>query len=341
MALLLLRRAPRPSISMLLLARLSSSKSFSGKARDDELRSLNGGHKDFASHSSGVRLSPLFDDTVPASLDIKRIEVVDAETWKVSAALSRSWLGASNPTGDQVGLGADATSCDDAEEDFDRIDDMRVKGNLFYKLEKSSKEFEEYSLEFHRRKPKTGKEDPKEMERKERPHQSMVSDSAKFPEAIKKNSSMNQVDALADPREHQSKKLRSPTFNQLTGPYHEPFCLDIYISKASVRACIIHRVTSKVVAVAHSISKDMKFDLGSSRNVKTASCAAVGEILARRALEDDIHDVLYIPRKGDKLEGKLMVVLQAIISGGVNVKVKLKQRKGPKKDFNFSHNARP
>ena len=84
-------------------------------------------------------------------------------------------------------------------------------------------------------------------------------------------------------------------------------------------------MTSKVVAVAHSISKDMKFDLASTRNVN--ACGAVGAVLAQRALADDIHDVVYTPRKGDRLEGKLQIVLQSIIDNGVNVKVKLKQKR--------------
>ncbi|XVF38231.1 hypothetical protein REPUB_Repub20aG0082300 [Reevesia pubescens] len=49
-----------------------------------------------------------------------------------------------------------------------------------------------------------------------------------------------------------------------------------------------------------------------------------------RALNDDLHDVIYTPRKGDRLEGKLQIVLQSIIDNGVNVKVKLNQRR-PKK----------
>lgn len=127
-----------------------------------------------------------------------------------------------------------------------------------------------------------------------------------------------------------NKKQRVPTFNQLTGPYHEPFCLDIYISKASVRACIVHRVTSKVVVVAHSISKDLKFDLTSTKNKTT--CAAVGKILAQRALADDIHDIIYTPRKGERVEGKLQIVLNSIIDSGINVKLKIKQRQ-KKKSF--------
>ncbi|KAF3584390.1 hypothetical protein F2Q69_00030714 [Brassica cretica] len=73
----------------------------------------------------------------------------------------------------------------------------------------------------------------------------------------------------------------------------------------------------------------MMFDLGSTRHA--LDCAAVGTVLAQRSLEDDIHDVMYTPRKGDKVEGKLQVVLQAIIDTGVVVKVKLKQRKLKKK----------
>ena len=84
-------------------------------------------------------------------------------------------------------------------------------------------------------------------------------------------------------------------------------------------------MTSKVVAVAHSISKDMKFDLASTRNV--TACGVVGAVLAQRASADDIHDVVYTPRKGDRLEGKLQIVLQSIIDNGINVKVKLKQKR--------------
>ena len=164
------------------------------------------------------------------------------------------------------------------------------------------------------------KDDPKESTRTEKSN-------VKLLEVVKNRSVTNILDKV-EVYSIEKKKVRTPTFNQLTGPYHEPFCLDIYISKASVRACIIHRATSKVVAVAHSISKDMKFDLRSTRNA--SACAAVGEILAQKALDDDIHDVIYTPRKGDRLEGKLQIVLQSIIDNGVNVKVKLKQRR-PKK----------
>ena len=84
-------------------------------------------------------------------------------------------------------------------------------------------------------------------------------------------------------------------------------------------------MTSKVVAVAHSISKDLKFDLNSRKDAK--ACATVGGVFAQQAIEDDIHNVVHTPRKGDKIEGKLQVVLQSIIDNGIDVKVKLKQKR--------------
>ncbi|KAK4855830.1 hypothetical protein QYF36_011406 [Acer negundo] len=105
-------------------------------------------------------------------------------------------------------------------------------------------------------------------------------------------------------------KLDKVMMSETYGTLPEPLCLNIFILNAfAVRACIVHRVTSKVVAVAHLITKDKKFDLGSTRN--TNACAAIGSILSHRALGDDILDVVYTPRKGEKLEGKLQFCFKA------------------------------
>nr|GMD35740.1 putative ribosomal L18p/L5e family protein [Ipomoea batatas] len=219
-------------------------------------------------------LSPLFP-TANARLEECRIELVDSEAWKVSSGLAEAWRGNVEKQskvkpllGDEEEMVKYAPPPNKEDLDFDEIEEMRIRGNLFYKLDKDSKEYEEYKFDFHGRNKKA------------------------------------------------------------TAAYHEPFCLDICISKGSARASIIHRATSKVVAVAHSISKDMKFELSSTKN--RAACAAVGEVLAQRALADDIHNVVYTPRKGERLEGKLQIVFQAIIDGGIDVKVKLKQRKTKK-----------
>lgn len=311
-------------------------------------------------YSSRIHLSPLFDHNKP-QLDCYNIQLVDDDTWQVSSGLAQVWreLDREMDAKRAANLVGDDTSSFERDTDLDEIDNMRVRGDLFYKLDKGSKEYEEYSFDFHRRKSIKAKNGKKELEKKEVLKGKSDVKESKMKEALKGKSVFkeNKKDHTLSPKlgfegerydnlmmngsvndtgssMNDKKRIRTPTFNQLTAPYHEPFCLDIFISNASVRACIIHRVTSKVVAVAHSISKDLKFDLGSTRNAST--CAAVGSILAQRAIGDDIHDVVYTPRKGDRLEGKLQIVLQTIIDNGVNVKVKLKQRKTKKPAYSFA-----
>jgi large subunit ribosomal protein L18 len=304
--------------------------------------------------SSSLHLSPFFSNSNHPSSGFD-IEVVDRDAWGVSSVVAQAWRqgdlaasGANSSCGQHVidePLDDHSSDVDD-ELDFEDIDNMRVRGNLFYKLERSSMEFEEYNLEFHKKKSSKKRNDKTEVNNKGKANAKAKT----TPNVTAKDQKLPKVDEFGRsgksvmPRMDEindvspvNKRQRNPTFNQLTGPYHEPFCLDIYISKASVRACIVHRVTSKVVVVAHSISKDLKFDLSSTKNKTT--CAAVGEILAQRALADDIHDIIYTPRKGERVEGKLQIVLNSIIDSGINVKLKIKQRHKKKSfssHFNYS-----
>ena len=307
------------------------------------------------SHPRGTYSSPLFWLDKP-QLDSHQIKVVDSDTWQVSSLAHVSkgeqhgWkLRSSGMEAIGYGVGNNP-QCAEDDPDFDEIEDLRIQGNLFYKIDRGSKEFEEYAFEFHRRNSSSNK-NKSETKNKENHSCDSIAKAQKplkgkdgqqpFSKGVLRDNSVQsfvneerlvrtikEKYIVCAPREidgcHVRKKQRTPTFNQLTGPYHEPFCLDIYVSKGSVRACVVHRVTSKVVVVAHSISKDMKFELGSTKSASAA--AAVGKVLAQRALADDIHDVIFTPRKGDKLEGKLQIVLQSIIDSGVGVKVKLKQR---------------
>ncbi|CAK9318637.1 unnamed protein product [Citrullus colocynthis] len=272
--------------------------------------------------SSRPQISPLFPDGKPYSAAYD-VELVDDDTWEVSCGLARAWEGREkgwSGLDNRYFLEDEAHDpVDYCDSDFDDIDNMRIRGNLFYKLDQGSKEFEEYSLDFHRKKKSTKeKEDMQNSRSKvnDKLTKCLASGHVKLPEHVK-----NKYVIVERENDDVEKKLRTPTFNQLTGPYHEPFCLDIYISKASVRACVIHRVTSKVVAVAHSISKDMKFDLTSRKD--SSACAAVGAVLAQRALADDIYNLVYTPRKGERIEGKLQIVLQSVIDNGINVKIKM------------------
>ncbi|XP_004511359.1 uncharacterized protein [Cicer arietinum] len=311
------------------------------------LSSLSDPPSEYNSNTS-LHLSHFFSNSNHKSNGFD-IELVDSDAWRVSSVVAQAWQGRDlaasvDSSCDQhiIDELVDARSSHVEDElDFEDIDNMRVRGNLFYKLERSSMEFEEYNLEFYKKKSSKKKNDKTEVidkgKAKAKSTLNATSKDKKLPKVDElgrsSKSVMAQMDETNDVSSHVNKRQRIPTFNQLTGPYHEPFCLDIYISKASVRACIVHRVTSKVVVVAHSISKDLKFDLTSTKNKTT--CAAVGKILAQRALADDIHDVIYTPRKGERVEGKLQIVLKSIIDGGINVKLKIKQR--PKKKSFSSH----
>ncbi|KAF8394397.1 hypothetical protein HHK36_020605 [Tetracentron sinense] len=353
MALLFLRRGVifTSPVNSLILSRVCNLCSRASMILDGEnqvnqsMTSDNWG-TDSANCSNGVYLSSVFSAGKAHSGGFG-IELVDPDTWRISSGLSQAWRetdGAlekrSSLTG-TVDEPVDYSPPVEDEHDFDSIEDMRIRGNLFYKLDRDSKEFEEYNFSFRRKKSSKNKDEPiesrkkenepRESRKKENPNHNSASGGEKVLKLIKNKSSTpirDMDDACV------RKKLRTPTFNQLTDPYHEPFCLDIYISKSSVRACIVHRVTSKVVAVAHSISKDMKFDLASTKD--STACTAIGAALAQRALADDIHDVVYTPRKGEKLEGKLQIVLQSVIDHGINVKVKIKQRHSKKVGNSYS-----
>ncbi|TVU30322.1 hypothetical protein EJB05_21936, partial [Eragrostis curvula] len=241
-----------------------------------------------------------------------RIEAVDSDLWPASFGFSLE-----PERGKECPDGFEQHSDNELHDSDDEIDDMRHRKKLFYKLDRGSMEFEENSVPLRRRRrDKTSAKNSKECKKVE-PAESVSSNVPK----LKAKRAVREDDMVEVKRE------RVPTFNQMTDPYHHPFCLDIHVTKGSVRACFVHRVTSRVVSVAHSISKDMKFDLGSRKGKGMKACAAVGALLAKRAIEDDIHNAVYTPRKGDRIEGKIEVVLRAITENGVDVKVKLKQRK--------------
>lgn len=315
------------------------------------------GHEREYSVTSRIHLSPLFMDN-DAGLKDCNIELMDDETWRVSSGLKDAWTAnekvevfktrplfrdQDNHGGIQM-VNSDTLNAD--EYDFDDIEDMRIRRNLFYELNKDSKEYEEYKFDFHRRKSlKEGKDNNKSKENNKKETSSLksisgVEETSKKDRLAKMKKNKDDKTEILDKNRLMMdrfrelgdlsvvKKQRVPTFNQLTAPYHEPFCLDVYISKGSVHASIIHRATSNVVAVSHSISKDMKFELGSAKN--RSACAAVGAVLAQRALADDIHNVIYTPKKGEKSEEKVQIVLKSIVDGGIDVKVKPKQTKSKK-----------
>lgn len=96
-----------------------------------------------------------------------------------------------------------------------------------------------------------------------------------------------------------------------------PFSLDVFLSGKYVHASIMHRVTSKVVAVVSTNAKEFRHELKSYKDF--TACKIVGETLALRAKEADVYTVVYEPRKGDKFEGRLAAVVHTIEDHGINV----------------------
>lgn len=210
------------------------------------------------SYSSKIHLSPLLSDCRP-HLDGYNIELVDDDAWQVSSSLVHAWRGLDREKEAKSVIEAFGEQFDDVKSlqgnpDFDEIDNMRIRGNLFYKLDRDSKEFEEYSFDFHRRNSWRRKDDPKgnekkesskkndsskESKRKENPSCNSAFDVEKLPRIAKDPKVYTLVSNMDSSGGAEKKKIRTPTFNQLTGPYHEPFCLDIYISKASDRKSVV------------------------------------------------------------------------------------------------------
>lgn len=97
----------------------------------------------------------------------------------------------------------------------------------------------------------------------------------------------------------------------------QPFWLDVYMSKRFVTALIMHRVTSRAVAVCNTNSKEFRGRLKSYSDV--SACRLVAEKLAERAIEADVYAIAYEPRKNEKYEGKLKTLVETIGQNGVHL----------------------
>ncbi|XP_024521899.1 uncharacterized protein LOC9643580 [Selaginella moellendorffii] len=107
------------------------------------------------------------------------------------------------------------------------------------------------------------------------------------------------------------------SFRQRSDKYMRPFCLDVHLSSKYVNATIMHRSRGRVVAAVSTNSKDMRATLPSRSDL--SACRIVGETLADRAKEADCYSVIYIPRKLERLEGKLAAVVEAVANCGISV----------------------
>lgn len=97
--------------------------------------------------------------------------------------------------------------------------------------------------------------------------------------------------------------------------YLRPFLLNVFFSKRFVHAKVMHRGTSKVVAVATTNARDLRNNLPSLTDVN--ACRVIGQLIAERAKDADVYAIAYEPRKDERIEGKLGIVLDTIKENGI------------------------
>ncbi|KAM7266585.1 hypothetical protein ACFE04_004482 [Oxalis oulophora] len=107
-----------------------------------------------------------------------------------------------------------------------------------------------------------------------------------------------------------AKKPNKKSWKQRTDMYMKPFLLNVFFSKKFVHAKVMHRATSKVISVATTNAKDLRHSLPSLTDHN--ACRIIGKLIAERSMEADVFAISYEPRKDERIEGKLGIVLDTI-----------------------------
>ncbi|XP_014493435.1 uncharacterized protein LOC106755738 [Vigna radiata var. radiata] len=112
-----------------------------------------------------------------------------------------------------------------------------------------------------------------------------------------------------------AKKPSRKSWKQRTDMYMRPFLLNVFFSKRFIHAKVVHRGTSKVICVATTNAKDLRNSLPSL--IDHNACKVVGRLIAERSMEADVFAVAYEPRKDERIEGRLGIVLDTIKENGI------------------------
>ncbi|KAB5512574.1 hypothetical protein DKX38_029602 [Salix brachista] len=112
-----------------------------------------------------------------------------------------------------------------------------------------------------------------------------------------------------------AKKPNKKSWKQRTDMYMRPFLLNVFFSRRFIQAKVMHRGTSKVVSVATTNAKDLRHSLPSLTDHN--ACRIVGRLIAERAKEADVYAMSYEPRKDERIEGKLGIVIDTIKENGI------------------------
>ncbi|KAK8480751.1 hypothetical protein V6N11_073202 [Hibiscus sabdariffa] len=112
-----------------------------------------------------------------------------------------------------------------------------------------------------------------------------------------------------------AKQPNRRSWKQRTDMYMRPFLLNVFFSKKFIHAKVMHWGTSKVISVATTNAKDLRNDLPSLTDHN--ACRKIGKLIAERSKEADVYAMSYEPRKGERIEGKLGIVLDTIKENGI------------------------
>ncbi|PKU70221.1 uncharacterized protein LOC110105398 [Dendrobium catenatum] len=112
-----------------------------------------------------------------------------------------------------------------------------------------------------------------------------------------------------------AKKPNRKSWRQRTDMYMRPFLLNVFFSKRFIHAKVMHRGTSKVVSVASTNAKDLRNTLPSLTDYD--ACRTIGQLIAERSKEADVFAMAFEPKKNERIEGKLGIVLDTIKENGI------------------------
>jgi large subunit ribosomal protein L18 len=94
-----------------------------------------------------------------------------------------------------------------------------------------------------------------------------------------------------------------------------PFVLDVFFSKRFIHSKVMHRGTSKVISAASTNSQDLRFSLPSLTD--DDACRVIGNLIAERSKDADVFAMSFEPKKNERVEGRLGLVLDTIKENGI------------------------
>ncbi|KAJ4759134.1 50S ribosomal protein L18 [Rhynchospora pubera] len=113
----------------------------------------------------------------------------------------------------------------------------------------------------------------------------------------------------------QTKKPNRKSWKQRTDMYMRPFMLNVFFSKRFIHAKVVHRSTSKVISVASTNAKDLRNTLPSLTD--DDACRTVGQLIAERSKDADVFAITFEPKKNERIEGRLFLLLNTIKQNGI------------------------